>query len=61
MTLLVERRFGERCHLVVAGVERVDEALDGTTLAGGVAALEHEQQSRAKVASHLTTEVESEV
>src|SRR3954453_6860899 len=50
VTLLVERRLGERGDSVVTWVERIDEALDGTSLSGGVTALEHEQQAGAEVA-----------
>ena len=62
VALLVERRLGERRHLVVARIERLDDALDGTALAGGVAALEHEQQARAELAgAHLAAEVQAQL
>ena len=62
VALLVERRLGERRHPVVPGVERVDEALDGAALAGRVAALEHEQQSRAELArAHLAADVQAQL
>ena len=62
MALLVERRLGERRHPVVPRIERLDETLDGTTLAGGVAPLEHEQESRTELArAHLASDVQAQL
>ena len=47
---LVGRRRGERGHVHVPGVERLDQPLDGATLAGGVPALEDDADRRAEVA-----------
>ena len=45
----------------MARIERIHEALDGTSLAGRVAALEHEQQPRAEVAgSRLAADVQTQ-
>jgi hypothetical protein len=56
--LLVERRLGERRHPVVPWIERLDEALDGAALAGRIAPLEDEQDSRAELArAHLAADV----
>src|SRR3954451_25443493 len=61
VTLLVERRLGERRDAVMARIERIHETLDGTTLSGGVAALEHEQHPGAEVAgSRLTADVQTQ-
>ena len=46
----------------MAGIERLDEALDRPALAGGVAALEHEQQARAELAgAHLAADVQAQL
>ena len=47
---LVGRRRGERGDVHVAGVERLDQPLDGAALAGGVPALEDDAHRRAEVA-----------
>ena len=47
---LVGRRCGERRDVHVPGVERLDQPLDGATLAGGVPALEDDADRRAELA-----------
>ena len=62
MALLVGRRLGERRDPVVAGVERLDDALDGAALAARVGAFEDHQQGRAELArAHLAAEVQAEL
>ena len=62
VALLVERGLGEGRHPVMPRVERLDEALDGAALSGGVAALEHEQDARAELArAHLATDVQTQL
>ena len=62
MALLVAGGRGERRDAVVAGVERLDQALERTTLAAGVTPLEEHEQPRAELArAELPAEVEAEL
>ena len=62
MALLVRRRRSVRLDGVVAGIEVFDDALDRSTLAPGVTALEHDKESRADLArTELSTEVEAQL
>src|SRR5215217_2051906 len=62
MALLVERWLGERCDAVVAGVQRLDESLDGPALPRRIAALEDEQEAGPELAgAELLADVEAQL
>ena len=59
VALLVEGRLGERRDPVVAGIERLDDALDGAALAARVGAFEdHEERGAELARAHLAPEVQ---